>query len=212
MPAGQWPGPGGRTTVARVLAEAIRLHEAMAALDAEPVLAAAELILGALGRGGKVLAFGNGGSAADAQHFAAELVGRYQADRRGLAAVALSSDAAVVTAVANDLGYDRVFARQIEALGRLGDVAVGISTSGTSPNVVAGLEAALAGGLATVALTAGDGGRIARLAHAPIVVPAAATPRVQEVHRTLLHAICELIEERIAGGQPAENSELRTEN
>jgi len=200
MADGEWPGPGGRTTVARVLKEAIRLHEAMAALDPEPVLAAAEFILGALGRGGKVLTFGNGGSAADAQHFAAELVGRYRADRRGLAAVALSSDASVVTAVANDYGYDRVFARQIEALGRLGDVAFGISTSGTSANVVAGFEAALAGGLATVALTAGDGGRIARLAHAPIVVPATATPRVQELHRTVLHAICELIEERIADG------------
>ena len=191
-------GLGGRETVARVLAESIRLHQATAALDPEPVLAAAELILGALGRGGKVLAFGNGGSAADAQHFAAELVGRYRADRRGLAAIALSADTSAVTAIANDFGFDRVFARQIEALGRVGDVAVGITTSGRSANVVAGLEAALARGIATGALTGGDGGRVAELAHAPIVVPGTVTARIQEVHRTLLHAICKLVEERIA--------------
>jgi D-sedoheptulose 7-phosphate isomerase len=190
---------GGRETVARVFDESIRLHQATAALDPEPVLAAAELILGALGRGGKVLAFGNGGSAADAQHFTAELVGRYRAERRALAAIALSTDTSAVTAIANDYGYEQVFARQIEALGRLGDVALGITTSGTSPNVVAGLEAALARGIATVALTGGTGGRVAALAHAPIVVPGTVTARIQEVHRTLLHAICELIEERIAG-------------
>jgi len=191
-------GPGGRETIARVFAESIRLHEATAALDPEPVLAAAELVLGALGRGGKVLVFGNGGSAADAQHFAAELVGRYRAERRGLAAIALTTDTSAITAIANDYGYERVFARQIEALGRLGDVAIGITTSGTSPNVVAGLEAALARGIATVALTGGDGGRVAALAHAPIVVPGTVTARIQEVHRTLLHAICELVEARIA--------------
>jgi len=194
-------GLGGRETVARVFAESIRLHEATAALDPEPVLAAAELILGTLGRGGKVLAFGNGGSAADAQHFAAELVGRYRAERRGLAAVALTADTSAITAIANDYGYERVFARQIEALGRLGDVALGITTSGTSPNVVAGLEAALERGIATVALTGGDGGRVAALAHAPIVVPGTVTARIQEVHRTLLHAICELIELRIESTQ-----------
>jgi len=191
-------GPGGRETIARVFAESIRLHQATAALDPEPVLAAAELVLGALGRGGKVLVFGNGGSAADAQHFAAELVGRYRAERRGLAAIALTTDTSAITAIANDYGYERVFARQIEALGRLGDVAIGITTSGTSPNVVAGLEAALARGIATVALTGGDGGRVAALAHAPIVVPGTVTARIQEVHRTLLHAICELVEARIA--------------
>jgi len=191
-------GAGGRDTVARVFAECIRMHQAMAALDPEPVLAAAELILGALGRGGKVLAFGNGGSAADAQHFTAEFVGRYRVERRGLAAIALSTDTSAVTAIANDYGYERVFARQIEALGRVGDVAVGITTSGTSPNVVVALEAALERGIATVALTGGDGGRVAALAHAPIVVPGTVTARIQEVHRTLLHAICELVEERIA--------------
>ena len=199
MPGGDGvSGARGREIVAQVLADAIGLHQVVAALDPEPVLAAAELILGALDRGGKVLTFGNGGSAADAQHFAAELVGRYRVERRGLAAIALSVDTSAVTAIANDYGYERVFARQIEALGREGDVAMGITTSGASANVVAGLEAARGRGLATVALTGGGGGRVAQVARKSIVVPGAVTARIQEVHRTLLHAICELVEERIA--------------
>jgi len=162
------------------------------------VVEIAALLKKTLAAGNKILLCGNGGSAADAQHFAAELVGRYRADRRGLAAIALSADTSAVTAIANDFGFDRVFARQIEAIGRVGDVAIGITTSGRSANVVAALEAALERGIATVALTGGDGGRVAALAHAPIVVPGTVTARIQEVHRTLLHAICELVEERIA--------------
>lgn len=201
MADGDGRGPGdadARRIIARTFAETIRLHEKMAALDPEPVLAAVELILGAFGRGAKVLAFGNGGSAADAQHFAAEFVERYLRDRRGLAAVALSSDPSVVTAVANDSGYARVFARQVEALGRMGDVVVGISTSGRSANVVAGLESARRLGIAAIALTGGDGGPVGRAAEVHINVPDESTPRVQEVHRTLLHVICDLVEARVA--------------
>jgi phosphoheptose isomerase len=201
VPDGDGRGPGdadARRVIARTFAETVRLHERVAELDPDPILAAVELILGAFGRGAKVLAFGNGGSAADAQHFAAEFVGRYLRERRGLSALALSSDPSVVTAIANDYGFDRVFARQVEAIGRMGDVAVGISTSGRSANVAAGLEAARRLGLATIALTGGDGGRVGRAAEVHINVPDASTPRVQEVHRTLLHVICELVEARVA--------------
>jgi len=187
-----------RRLIARTFAETVRLHEKVAALDPEPILAAVELILGAFGRGAKVLAFGNGGSAADAQHFAAEFVERYLRDRRGLSALALSSDPSVVTAIANDSGYARVFARQVEAIGRIGDVAVGISTSGRSANVVAGLESARRLGIATIALTGRDGGEVGRVAEVHINVPDDSTPRVQEVHRTILHVICDLVEARVA--------------
>jgi D-sedoheptulose 7-phosphate isomerase len=140
------------------------------------------------------LTFGKGGSAADAQHLAAELVCRFARERRALAAVALSTDTSVLTAVANDCGFDRVFARQIEALGRPGDVAVGISTSGRSPNVVKALEAARARRLRTVALTGRDGGEAGAAAEFHVNVPDDSAARVQEVHRTLIHVICELVE------------------
>ncbi len=148
------------------------------------------------GRGG--LAFGNGGSAADAQHFAAEMVGRYERDRQAWPAIALTTDTSALTAVGNDYGFDRVFARQIEALGRSGDVAIGISTSGTSPNVLRGLEAANARGLTTIALT-GQGGDAGRIAAHHIAVNDERTSRVQEVHATVLHVICELVEQELNG-------------
>jgi D-sedoheptulose 7-phosphate isomerase len=153
----------------------------------------------ALKRGGTLLIFGNGGSASDAQHAAAELVGRFERERPGLAAVALTTDLSVMTSVANDYGFDRVFARQVEALGRPGDVAFGISTSGTSPNVVAALETARARGLQTVALTGRDGGAAGRAAEIHINVPSDSTARVQEVHRTMLHVICDIVERAFVG-------------
>lgn len=176
---------------------AIRAHEAMRTRDLAPVARAAEAIAGALAKGGKVLAFGNGGSAADAQHFAAELVGRFERDRRGAAAVALSVDTSALTAIANDYGFERVFARQVEALGRDGDVALGITTSGNSPNVVAGLQAARSRGMLTIALTGGSGGPAAAGAAIHVNAAGDSTARVQEVQRTLLHAMCELIEEEL---------------
>ena len=183
--------------VVRVLKQAAAAHERMAA-NVEAVVAVAGAIAQSLKSGGSVLVFGNGGSAADAQHFAAELVGRYEKDRKAWPAIALTTDTSALTAIGNDYGFDRVFARQLEALGKKGDVAIGISTSGNSPNVLRALETANARGLVSVALTGGggDAGKIARL---HVRVDEAKTARVQEVHATLLHAICELVEEDLNG-------------
>jgi phosphoheptose isomerase len=180
--------------VERTLAAAIALHQRVRSMDSGPIVRAATEIARAVAGGQTVLAFGNGGSAADAQHFAAELVGRFMRDRAGMAAVALTADTSVLTSIANDFGFDRVFARQVEALGRPGDVALAISTSGRSANVVAAMQAAKDGGLTTIALTGNDGGPIGAAADIHVNVPDASAQRVQEVHITLLHAICEIVE------------------
>jgi phosphoheptose isomerase len=180
--------------VARTLDGAIALHQRVRALDLSRVALAAEAMASALAAGRKVLTFGNGGSAADAQHLTTELVGRFQKDRAGFAAVALTADTSLLTSLSNDYGFERVFARQIEALGQPGDVAFAISTSGTSPNVVAALTAAKARGLRTIALTGRDGGDAGRIAEIHVNVPDDCTARVQEVHTTLIHAMCELVE------------------
>jgi D-sedoheptulose 7-phosphate isomerase len=180
--------------VLRTLDAAIATHQRVRGLDLTAVTAAAAAMAVALGSGHKVLAFGNGGSAGDAQHLVTELVGRFQRERAGFAAVALTADTSLLTSVANDYGFEQVFARQVTALGVAGDVAVAISTSGTSPNVLAGLRAASARGLQTVALTGRDGGEAGRLAGIHINVPDECTARVQEVHITLIHAICEIVE------------------
>jgi D-sedoheptulose 7-phosphate isomerase len=186
-----------RALLERTLTETAALHEHMKQ-HGQPVAEAAAAIVGALRAGGKLLVFGNGGSAADAQHLAAELVGRYQRERAAMAAIALTTDTSVLTSIANDYAFERVFARQVEALGRAGDVALGISTSGGSPNVVAALEAARALGLRTIALTGRDGGAVGRAAAIHVNVPADDAARVQEVHRTLLHVICEIVEGAVA--------------
>jgi D-sedoheptulose 7-phosphate isomerase len=187
------------SAVKTMLRDAARLHERAAGESVEAVVAAADVMLEAFGRGGRVLIFGNGGSAADAQHFACELVGRFLRERRALPAMALTADTTQVTAIANDYGFDRVFVRQIEAYGRPGDVAVGISTSGASANVLAGLRYAKSRGLKTVAFTGGSGGPIGAEVDVHVNVPHDLTPRVQEVHRTLIHAVCDLIEQQIDG-------------
>jgi len=158
------------------------------------VAAFADLLRQTLEGGGKILLFGNGGSAADAQHFAAELVGRYLKERPGLPALALSTDTSALTAIGNDYGFDRVFARQVEALARPGDAAVGISTSGNSPNVLEGLREARRRGCRTLALLGRDGGAIAPEVEAALVYPAAETPRIQEAHAVLIHLLCALVE------------------
>jgi D-sedoheptulose 7-phosphate isomerase len=183
------------------LGDAVRLHEQVREAGLASTVAAADAIAASLRQGGKVLVFGNGGSAADAQHMATELVGRFLRERRGYAAVALTTDGCVLTSVGNDYGYDRVFARQVEALGQPGDVAVGITTSGESANVVLALEAARALQLTTIALTGRDGGAAGRAADVHINVPSAATPRVQEVHMTLLHVICDLVETELSAAR-----------
>jgi D-sedoheptulose 7-phosphate isomerase len=166
----------------------------------EPTAALAEAAISVLRAGGKLLLCGNGGSAADSQHIATELTVRFERDRRGLPAIALTTDSSALTAAGNDFGFERVFARQVEALGRPGDLLIGITTSGGSPNVVAALQAARAGGLITACLTGRDGGRIAaeKLADHCLVVPSASTARIQEVHIFLLHAFCLAIDEAFA--------------
>ncbi len=156
-----------------------------------------EILVDALRRGNKALLFGNGGSAADAQHIAAELVGRFAFDRPALPALALSVNSSCVTAIGNDYGYDRVFSRQLEALARPGDVAFGISTSGNSPNVVVALSTAKSMGLHTVALTGRTGGNLFKIVDHCICVPSDETPRIQECHILIGHIISELAEREI---------------
>jgi D-sedoheptulose 7-phosphate isomerase len=147
--------------------------------------------------GGKILLFGNGGSASDAQHIAAELVIRYKNDRQPIAALALTTDTSTLTACANDLGYDRIFERQIEAIGRKGDVAFAISTSGRSLNVLKGLRQAKIMGLQTVGLAGGIGGEMREACDSLIVVPSSTTSRIQEMHITIGHMLCKALEERL---------------
>ena len=158
-----------------------------------------KLIATAFRQGRKVLLFGNGGSATDAAHIAAEFVGRYHRDRAPLPAIALATDIAAITCIANDYGYDELFARQIRAHGQKGDVAIAISTSGNSPNVLKGVEAARAIGLTTIAWTGGSGGKLAGMVDHPFIVPSKVTARIQESHITLGHVLCELIEDQLLG-------------
>jgi D-sedoheptulose 7-phosphate isomerase len=183
--------------VEEILRDSAALLEQSARRSVEGVVAAAETLKRTFAAGGQLLVFGNGGSALDAQHFAAELVGRFSRERRALAAIALTTDTSIITSVANDYSYDKVFTRQIEALGRRGDVAWGISTSGTSRNVLEALRFAKSRGLSTIALTGRDGGTIGPAADLHLNVPHQVTARIQEVHRTLIHAVCELVEREV---------------
>jgi D-sedoheptulose 7-phosphate isomerase len=178
----------------KAFAATMALHDRMR-VNLGSTLLAAETMLEAIKAGHKLLLFGNGGSASDAQHMSAELVGRFQRERAAIAAIALTTDTSILTSIANDYSFKQVFARQIEALGQPGDVAFGISTSGESPNVVHALNAAKAKGLKTIALTGRDGGSVGRAADLHVNVPDQSTARVQEVHRTLIHVMCEVIEE-----------------
>lgn len=165
---------------------------------------AVELMTEALLSGGKILACGNGGSAADAQHFAAELVGRFEAERQGLPAIALTTDSSIVTAIGNDYGYDQVFSRQVQALGQPGDVLLAISTSGNSPNVVKAIEAAQAGEMLVIALTGKGGGQMAQQLREArdihICAPADRTARIQEIHLLTIHCLCDGIDVSLLGG------------
>ncbi len=156
---------------------------------------AAKLCIDSLKKGGKILIFGNGGSAADAQHIAAELVGRYKVERKGLAAVALTTDTSALTSIGNDYGYDQVFVRQVEALANEGDVALGISTGGSSANVINALKLAKKMGCKTIGLSGRDGGEMNILCDVNLVVPAEDTPRIQEMHIVIGHTICHLIDQ-----------------
>ncbi len=175
------------------LAEHLSVFEAVRQSPGQK-LRIAQVVRAALAAGKKVFFCGNGGSAADSQHLAAEFVGRFQKEREGLPAVALTVDTSILTAVANDYGYERIFARQVEALGRTGDVLVAISTSGNSANVLRAVEVAKARGMYCVGMTAAGGGRLATLCDECIAVPAQNTARAQEMHILLGHILCELVE------------------
>ncbi len=186
------------TLVADRFQESAQLKLASVDTLAPAIARAGTLLAACLRGGGKLLVCGNGGSAADAQHFSAELLGRYERDRAGLPALALHADTSTVTAVANDYGYEQVFARQVQALGRPGDALVAISTSGNSPGILHAVEVAQRTGLGVVALTGRDGGALAPLMRSTDVeirVPAQVTARIQEIHILALHCLCELIDE-----------------
>jgi D-sedoheptulose 7-phosphate isomerase len=178
----------------RVLAAAARL--------APQISRAAEILLAALGQGRKILIFGNGGSAADAQHFAAELVGRFERNRPPLPAMALSVDTSNLTAIANDFGFEKVFARQLEAHAKNGDVAVAISTSGNSPSVLKAVATARKLGLFTVGLSGARGGRLKGAVDLCLCAPSTSTPRIQEVHGAVIHLWCEILENTLFPNAP----------
>ena len=185
-------------TVRRRIRESADVTDRLLAGEhARDIAAAARAISDAYRSGGKVILFGNGGSAAEAQHVAGELVGRYLKERGSLPAIALADNAAALSALGNDYGYEETFARQLEAFGREGDVAVALSTSGRSENVVRALRTARAVGLVTVALTGEDGGEVAELADHVLRVPSHETPRIQEGHTLVCHIVCELVEEEL---------------
>jgi D-sedoheptulose 7-phosphate isomerase len=170
------------------------LRNALARDYSDAILEGAALIVSCLRAGGKVLFFGNGGSAADAQHLAAEFVGRFVRERPGLPAIALTTDSSVLTAVGNDYGFEQVFARQLQALGRPGDVAIAISTSGNSANVLEAAKEARKRNLKTIGLTGKDGGALAQQADVVITIASTSTARIQECHITIGHLFCELVD------------------
>jgi len=190
----------GPARVRAILQESIVVKQALAEVAAEAVARAAELWAASLHAGGKILLFGNGGSASDAQHIAGELTGRLSRERPALAAIALTANTSDLTAIGNDYGFDHVFTRLVQAHGREGDVAVAISTSGNSPNVLAAVKEARERGLQTVGLIGKDGGKLAPLVDCAIVVPSGDTQRIQESHITIGHALCELVDEALFPG------------
>ena len=180
------------------LREGAELRTVVARDCSAAIFEAASLIIMCLRAGGKLLFFGNGGSAADAQHLAAEFIGRFVRERAGLPAIALTTDSSILTAVGNDYGFDQIFARQVQALGCPGDVAIAISTSGNSPNIIEAVKAARKGYLKTIGLSGKDGGLLAKEADLVITVASTTTARIQECHIAVGHLLCELTEEALA--------------
>lgn len=186
-----------RDKIKDMLLENIRVKEEMLRTSITQIMKIAGLLTECLRKNGKVIIFGNGGSAGDSQHIAAELVGRFKKERPGLAAIALTTNTSILTALANDYGYEVVFSRQIEALASKNDLAIGISTSGKAKNVAAAIKQASKMGLKTAVLTGSSGTELAKLADASLVVPSNSTPRIQEAHITVGHIICEITEDTL---------------
>lgn len=183
-----------RERIKDILLESIQVKEELLRTKLGQIVEISECLIQSLKKNGKVLLFGNGGSASDSQHIAAELVGRFKKDRTALAALALTTNTSVLTSLANDYGYEIVFAKQVEALGQKNDIVIGISTSGRAKNVASGIRQAKKMGLKTIVLTGGDGGELAKLADISLIVPSSITARIQEAHITIGHIICELVE------------------
>jgi len=177
-----------------IFEESVRVKQETLKLNADKIVQTARAMIDVFHAGGKVFFCGNGGSAADSQHIAAEFIGRFQKERRSLAAIALTTDTSILTALGNDYSFDVVFARQIEGLGKSGDLLFAISTSGNSRNVIEAVKKAKKMGIKTVSLTGGSGGELAKLTDISLIVPSKTTARIQESHLCIEHAICDLVE------------------
>lgn len=183
--------------IIKILEESITVKQDIVAHQIDIIVKIVNTIADVLSRGGKLLAFGNGGSAADAQHIAGELVGRFELERSALPAIALTTDSSVITSISNDYSFNEIFSRQIEALGTQKDIALGISTSGNSENVLAGIRKAKNMKLATIGFSGGEGGELSKIADLCFIAPSSSTPRIQEAHITVIHIICKLVEEKL---------------
>ena len=195
-----------RDAVIKAFEESAQIKVKFAKENVDKILEVVQIIAQAFREGKKVILFGNGGSAMDASHIAAEFVNRFLIERPPLPAIALNTDTAVLTSISNDYDFAQVFSKQLSALGHEGDVVIGLSTSGNSPNVLKAIEVAKKNGMKTVILTGGTGGKMAKLADITFIVPTKVTPRIQETHITLGHTICQLVDEELFGNhgkQPA---------
>ena len=185
--------------IAELFADSIRTKEQFISQYASLIREVSELIVSSFRNGNKLLLMGNGGSSSDASHIAGEFVNRFLKDRPPLPAIALNTDMAVITSIGNDYGFNLIFSRQVETLAKEGDIVIAISTSGNSPNVIAAVETARKMGNTTIGLTGGSGGKLASLVDYAFIVPSKATPRIQEVHITLGHVICQVVEDALFG-------------
>ena len=187
-----------KKTIEQIFAESIEVKQGTLRKNLPQIISAAEVIISAIRSGHKLFLCGNGGSAADSQHIAAEFVGRFQKERKAWAAIALTTDTSALTALGNDYSFDIVFSRQLQALGQKGDVLIAISTSGNSKNVLEALRQAKAMGLTSVGVTGGSGGQLAHLSDIAIIAASSKTARIQESHLVILHTICELVENTLS--------------
>lgn len=188
-----------KEAIIKIFEESAQVKVAFVKQNADKIIEVVQLIAQAFREGKKVILFGNGGSATDASHLAAEFVNRFLMERPPLPAIALNTDPAVLTSISNDYSYEQVFSKQLAALGHEGDVVIGLSTSGNSPNVIKAIEVAKKNGMKTVVLTGGTGGRLANMADHTFIVQTKQTPRIQETHITLGHTICQMVDEELFG-------------
>lgn len=197
-------GVAATVSAQREIQESIAVQTELAHGGVPAIVQAGTLIIASLRTGGKLIAFGNGGSAADAQHLSAEFVGRYRVDRTGLAAIALTTDSSALTAIGNDFGFENIFSRQLEAIGKPGDVVLAISTSGNSPNILRAVALASKLGMTTIALTGRSAGKLRDCVDLCLRVPSDSTPRIQEAHSLIIHILCGIVEDALvdAGRSP----------